>query len=419
MKKIDGHDIYSITEVNYFAKQTLEQMIFWVEGEISSIQKDPKWFNSFITIQDDANVLPCFMESSKFANYQDLKIGEKVLLYGILTLFKKNEYKLKIFKIEQSGEGVLKKKFEELYKKLKAEKLFDERYKKEIPLYPKKVCVVTSEGSAGWNDFKTHTVDKFPVIELYTANISVGGVNAIKQLTESLPKLDRYKFDVIVITRGGGAEETLTEVFNDEKVTRSVFNLKTPIIVAVGHEINITFAELASDKRASTPTDAANIVVNGYSTILDKLSNVHFRLKSEAGNIFSNNSQLLDSIYFKINAMKTIFKDLPFRIQLAGESLKKHEKNLIYDADLKIEDLFLKTKMGLKLFIESKTRMLQNLNKSLEILSPTNTFSRGYSIATDQNGRILRSIEGVVVGDKIGVELTDGKLTSKVVGKSQ
>lgn len=397
MKQIDGRDIYSITEVNYFAKQTLEQMIFWVEGEVSSIQKDPKWFNSFITVQDDTNVLPCFMESSKFSNYQDLKIGEKVLLYGILTLFKKNEYKLKIFKIEQSGEGVLKKKFEELYKKLKVEKLFDDSFKKEIPLYPKKVCVVTSEGSAGWNDFKTHTVDKFPIIELYTANISVGGINAIKQLIETLPKLDRRKFDVIVITRGGGAEETLTEVFNDEKVTRSIFNLKTPVVVAVGHEINITFSELAADKRASTPTDAANIVVSGYSTVLDKLSNIHFRLKSGADNLFSENAQLLDSIYSKLNAVKTTFKDLPHRLDSFKKSLIWHQKHIISD----------------------KIQTLNNIKKSLEILSPTNTLSRGYSITTDQNGRILRSVENVVVGKLIGVRLTDGNITSKVLKKEK
>jgi len=260
----NANKVYSVSEVNYFAKQTLEQISLWVEGEISSIQQDKKWFNAFITIKDEQNTLPCFIEKEAFEKFDSLKVGDRIQIYGMLTLFRKSEYKLKIFRLKQSGEGILQKKFEKLYKDLKNEGLFDLKHKKEIPVYPKKVCIISSQNSAAWNDFKTHTVDKFSLIELFTADISVEGISAVGELVKVLGKIDTKKFDIVVVTRGGGSQESLMEVFNNEKVIRSIFSMKTPTIVAVGHEINITLSELVADKRASTPTDAANMVSSGY-----------------------------------------------------------------------------------------------------------------------------------------------------------
>lgn len=395
MKQVDDKKIYSVSEVNYFAKTTLEQMTFWVEGEISSFEENPAWFNSFLTLTDEGNVLPCFLKRSLVETLKDPLVGRKVLVYGRLTLFRKNQYKMEIYSIEEAGEGILQKKFEKLYKKLRSEGIFDGKNKRPIPLYPRKVCVVTSEGSAGWNDFKTHTTDKFPIIELYTADIRVEGPKAITQLLNILPKIDKLGFDVIIITRGGGATETLLEVFNDEMVTRAIFNMETPNIVAVGHEINVSLAELAADQRASTPTDAAHIVISSYVIILNKLTQFHYRLNASLYRIFSENGQILDSVYFRLNQVRNTFLNAKVTFRNLSQQLVKHRQDLV----------------------RNKAQILEGLGKSLILLSPTNILARGYAIATDAKGEVLKSIKGIVVGNIIGVKLSDGRINSRVISK--
>src|SRR3989344_3461351 len=141
MKTDADRKIYSVSEVNYFARQTLEQMEVWVEGEISAFKQNPNWRFYYLYLKDDAALLPCVCNGSVFDGYiTEELLGQKILAYGFLTLYEpRGQYQLKILKIEAVGIGVLQKKLEELIKKLKGEGLFDQQYKKEIPVYPKKV----------------------------------------------------------------------------------------------------------------------------------------------------------------------------------------------------------------------------------------------------------------------------------------
>jgi exodeoxyribonuclease VII large subunit len=418
MKVDSSRKIYSVSEVNYFARQTLEQMEIWVEGEVSTFKQNPNWRFFYLDLKDDSALLPCVAEGSVFDGYiAEELLGQKILAYGFLTLYEpRGQYQLKILKIEAVGAGVLQKKLEELIKKLKGEGLFDIEHKKEIPLYPKKVCVVTSEGSDAWNDFKKHTVDKFPIIELSTADVRVQGDQSIPQLLKVLPKVDISGFDIIVITRGGGSLEDLA-AFNDEDVARTIFNMKTPTIVAIGHEANESVAEWVADRRASTPTDAANIVTSGYIQVLEKLQSISLRLSTHADHFFSVNFQKLDISLRRLLYMSSYFKDLPHRLNTLKESLKRHEKILIADALEKASDAKKQIIKASKLFIQSNNLKLANLAKALTLLSPENTLKRGYAIATDKNGNVIRSIRSVVVGAPIAVKLTDGSFKSKVTSK--
>lgn len=417
MKQADGKKIYTVSEVNYFAKQTLEQMIFWVEGEISSCRKNPNWNFYYLDLKDEKATLPCIADTYMLDELGDSPVGQKILAYGNLSLYEPfGKYQFRIARIEKAGEGLLQRQLEELIKKLKAEGLFDKDKKQEIPKYPKRICVVTSEGSDAWNDFKRHTVDKFPIIELYTADVRVQGPKSIPGLLKILPEVDRKGFDVIVITRGGGSIEDLA-AFNDEQVARAIFKMKTPTIVAIGHETNESLAEWTADMRASTPTDAANIATAGYSNLLEILDHFKYRFKSNANYYFSTNLQRLDHIYFAFQSAKTNFKDLPHRISSLRESLKRHEKYLIADADMRIDQLVNEITRGIKNHVLNLNQQLQALAKSLTLLSPINTLKRGYSITTDDSGQIIRTIADVVVGDTIGVKLEDGKLKSEVTEK--
>lgn len=370
MKTVNSRKVYTVSEINYFAKETLEQLTAWVEGEISTYQTNPNWFYAFFTIKEETDNLSCFIEPSKIEGLEHFQIGKRVLVYGMLTLFKKSEYKLKVLQIEEAGEGILEKQFKQLYEKLKKEGLFESKYKKKLPPYPKKLCVITSENSAGWNDFVRHTAEKFPVIELTTINVKVEGTQATQQLLAALGSIDAKNYDIVVITRGGGAKESLDSTFNDEQVVRAVFNLETPTVVAVGHEINTTLAELAADVRASTPTDAAAIITASWQTVLEKLNAIYKMLVAKKEKQIDFNIERLDYSYSRLLNVKNSFSHY-------------QEK-------------------------------LENIDHALNILSVQNTLNRGYSIATDKSNKILRSASSVGVGNLIRVKLARGSLVSNV-----
>ena len=363
MQTIEGKQVYSVSEVNSIAKESLEYLSFWVEGEISSIQTNPNWYYSYFMVKDENNILPSFVDPKLTDDLTKLQ-GKKVLIFGKLTLFKNSEYKMHVFTIENIADGNLQKQFEELYAKLKKEGLFDEKHKKPLPEYPKRICIVTSLGSAGWNDFKTHTTDKFPIIELATADIRVEGPRAIDELVKILPIVDKQNFDIIVITRGGGAEESLMQVFNDEKVVRTIFSIKTPKIVAIGHEINTALAELVADVRASTPTDAANIITVPYRTILEKLEHIKYKLQSTSNYYFALNTQKLDSIYIKLVHIKLSFKDLPHRLATFKQTLSRQSKIYIEDANKRAEEEFTALKKLYKNLLANTDSRLENLHHS-------------------------------------------------------
>ena len=396
MKQVDGKDIYTVAEVNYFAKQALELMIFWVEGEISSCRKNPSWNFYYLDLKDEKAVLPCIAEGYMLDELGKEPVGQRILAFGNLSLYEPfAKYQFRISKVEKFGEGLLLKQLEELIKKLKAEGLFDIKYKKEIPKYPQKVCVVTSIGSDAWNDFKRHTVDKFPIVELYCADVRVQGPQSIPSLLSVLPQVDKQGFDVVVITRGGGSIEDLA-AFNDERVARTIFAMKTPTVVAIGHEANESLAEWVAGVRASTPTDAANIVCSGYNILLETLDYYAYRLRTNANYYFSTNFQKLDHLHFRLQTSKKDFAQ----------------------AQVKVDQLIGQIKKELVLQMQNKKQQLASQKRSLTFLSVQNTLSRGYSITTDEKGRVLKSIAGVVVGDTIGVKLADGRLKSQVKQKT-
>ena len=395
MKIIEGKKIYSISEVNYFAKQTLEQMTFWVEGEISSFRKNPNWNFYYLDLKDESAVLPCIAEEFIVGDLKGEITGQRILVYGNLSLYEPfGKYQFRISTIEAVGEGFLQKQLDELIKKLKSEGLFEKKHKKIIPKYPKKICIVTSVGSDAYNDFVRHTTHKFPAIKLSAADVRVQGKEAIPSLLKVLPQVDKKGFDAVVITRGGGSIEDLA-AFNDEGVARMIFSLKTPTVVAIGHESNESLSEWVADVRASTPTDAANIISAGYQSLLESLEQLGLRLKSNSAYYFSTNFQRLDHIFYKFSRTKIGFRDLQNRL----------------------DELFKRLKKDSHTFMENRSRILANLSKSLLLLSPQNTLSRGYSISTNKKGEILKSIKSVVVGELVGVKLADGSLRSKVVSK--
>ncbi len=397
MQTIDGKDVYTVTEVNYFARQRLEEMTFWVEGEISECKRMGSYNFFSLTFKDSSAILPCVANGEVLKGKENQLQGKKAFAYGYLTLYEpRGNYQFRINKLEEAGRGLLQRQLEELIKKLMAEGIFDERYKKPIPAYPTKVCIVTSQGSAAWNDFKKNTVDQFKLIELYTADVRVQGPQSIEGILKVLPKVDAKEFDVIVITRGGGSIEDLA-AFNDEKVARTIFKMKTPTIVAIGHEHNQSLAEWVADMRASTPTGAANIITLGYYRASENLKNYKRNLADKFDHLITNNIQTLEYFQNRFEATRDKYTYLSERLSKFKMALYASQKHLMSDSAINLSSLY----------------------KSLILLSPTNTLKRGYSITTDESGKVVRSAISVVVGTTIGVKLAQGKLTGKITAKQQ
>lgn len=416
MRQQNARKIYSVSEVNYFARLALEQMFFWVEGEISSLKKNPGYNFFYLDLKDSLAVLPSIIDGNLIAELRNEPLGQYILAYGQLSLYDPiGKYQFRIHQIEAAGEGLMLKKLQETIIRLKKEGLFDQKFKKEIPSYPKRVCVVTSYGSDAWNDFKKHSQDKFPFIEVHTADVRVQGPKSIPQLLKILPLVDKGGFDVIVVTRGGGSLEDLA-AFNDEGVARAIFKMKTPTVVAIGHETNESLAEWVADKRASTPTDAANITVKSYVHFLEKLASLKQQLQLRSHYYFSTNFQRIDHIFYQLQRIKISFKDMPHKLEVLKESLKRH-KQQITQVDENLEKALRDMAINSKLLIVSKSQKLEFARRTLMVLSPKNTLERGYSIVTDNSGDILRSINSIVVGNTVAVKLVDGSFKSSVKSK--
>ncbi|MEK7581197.1 MAG: exodeoxyribonuclease VII large subunit [Patescibacteria group bacterium] len=419
MKIIKNHEVHTVSEINHFAKLTLEQVIVWVEGEVSALKKIGDYDFYLFDLKDGKNVLPCSANGSIVEALGSDISNQTVIAFGNLTLYEPSgKYQLRVQHLELSGEGQIYKKLEELIKKLREEGLFDSRNKKEIPLYPRKICIVSSIGSDGWNDFKTHTVEKFPITQLFTTDIRVQGPKSINDLLRVLPQVDQKGFDVVVITRGGGGLDDLA-AFNNEDVARTIFKMKTPTVVAIGHEANESLAEWVADAHASTPTDAANIVTRGWQSILDKLNLIDARLESKFQRFRENNLQKLDYFYAKLSQEKMRINQYPHQLKRLEDSLKNRQKIIITDAQQEEKRLYEDLSKNAKSLIQSSSTTLIRYAQALNLLSPQNTLKRGYSLTTDENGRVIRSVASVVVGQKIGVKLSDGSLTSVVKSKSK
>lgn len=393
--------VLSVTQANMLAKELLESVPIWVEGEAFDVrQKDRRYRYNYFYLKDPETEyqLPCiaepyYVDSLPFS----FEEGSKYKMFGNLTLWEKGgKYQFNVRKIVPVGEGNLLRELEELKSRLQKDGLFDESNKKQLPLYPEKIGVVTSlaSGSAAWDDFRRHSTDVFPFIETIVRDSFVQGDKAVKDVVEAIRELDQMNLDVIVVTRGGGAMEDLM-AFNAEEVARAIFAANTPIVSAIGHEKDITIADLVADARASTPTNAAHLVTHHYHTLFEQMD----YLKSE---IQRNIVQRVDT-YFQ-------------QIDMGFEKLDRVRERLSGIPE-EIEQLRTQLLLFAKMKIERNREKLESMYVQLRLLSPENTLERGYSIVTNTDGSLVRDIDSVAIDQTIRVRLARGRLETKVVNK--
>lgn len=395
--------IYSVNEITTHIKDLIESdkilQDIWVKGEISNF-KHHNNTHMYFSLKDENSIIECAMFQSTNQNLSFMpENGIKVIIRGYVDIYKRRgKYQIIVKEIHLEGKGELYLKYLQLKAKLEKEGLFKEEHKKSIPKYPKVVGIVTSLESAVIHDIIKIVKRRYPHIKIIIYHSFVQGNEAKYTITKGIEALNHLVVDVIIIARGGGSFEELWP-FNEEIVAKAIYNSKVPVVSAIGHELDFTIADFVADKRASTPSAAAELVVPDEAEIFNNIANLENKLYRYIIKIIESRKQ---QIYYLIN--RAIFK--------RPLSLIEEHKQLIDENTIKFKQAFTNK-------IEILKREVKGVNGRLNALSPYAVLNRGYSITTTKKDKIVSSIRNINKGDLIYTIVKDGKIDSKVKDKNE
>lgn len=382
----------SVSELTAQLKDLIESKFsnLWIQGEISNFKHHSSG-HMYFTLKDKGAELRCVM----FRGFNQRihfkpEDGMDVLLQGKITVYEqRGQYQLMVQSMEPAGLGTLFLAFEALKKQLQSEGLFDDSLKRQLPLFPKKVGIVTSQTGAAFKDMLQVLNRRAPYVDIVLRPTLVQGNNAANDIVDSINEISLINnVDVLIIGRGGGSLEDLW-AFNEEAVARAIVACKLPIISAVGHETDVTISDMVADLRAPTPSAAAEIVALSINDLKQKINR--------------QDEILFKALEFKLNKIWQILDHLTDR-----HAIQKPQ-NLIQRKKDKLNTLsnefFLKMN---HLFTISKSKAIA-IQKELNILNPSDILRRGYSIIYDKNGAIIRK----------GSELNDNDLFEAQIGQER
>ncbi len=396
--------IFSVSEFIAFVNDSLREISdpreLAVEGEVAEYRVSQERFVWF-KIKDPEGVLDCFAMS--FALRERLEDGMKVRVYGTPRIFPKSgKFSINVQRVELVGEGALRRAFELLKKQLAAEGLFAPARKRPIPRFPERIGLITSPEAAAYTDFLRILSNRWGGVEVVLAPVQVQGKQAIDQIVNAFIHLNTFAspdrvgtqqspmLDLIVIVRGGGSLEDLA-AFNSEEVARAIFSSSIPVVVGVGHERDETIADYVADVRASTPSNAAELVAPDRREIA-------YAIESMAVTAGSSFSSLLEE-------KRTVIREAAIRF----DQVLQGQRDRLIRRFARIGECM----GGL---IERARNVLATYERVLKGLDPRAILSRGYAIARVE-GKIIKSSAVVPIGAELLLQLDRGSLTSCVTGK--
>ena len=393
--------IYSVDEITTCIKDLIESnrdlQNIWVKGEISNLRHSDA--HLYFSLKDENSIIDCamFQRANKDLEFAP-KEGMKVIIRGGIEVYKKKgRYQIIIEEMQLAGKGELYLKFLQLKEKLEKEGLFKEEHKKPIPRFPKTIGVVSSLEGAAIKDIIKTTKKRYPHIKLLIFPSFVQGDEAKYTIAKGIETLNQINVDIIILARGGGSFEDLW-AFNEESVARAIFSSKIPIITGIGHETDFTIADFVADKRAHTPSAAAELAVPDEIELLNTLASLKNTLYKH---IIKTIEYYKQQIYYISN--NKIFRK-PF-------CLIEEYKQLLDEKTIQIKQIFINKTEILKM-------KLEKFDGKLNALSPYAVLSRGYSI-TIKKDKIVSSIKNINKGDVIFTIVKDGEIESKIKDKKQ
>ena len=368
--------VFTVSDINQYIKALLSRdenlKFIYVKGEISNFKMASNG-HFYFSLKDDKSLIGAMMFAS-YANKATFKPenGQEVVVFGSIDAYPgRGTYQIIVYQMEEVGAGAQLLELEKLKKKLLEEGLFDESRKRKINLYPNAIGVITAPNSAAIKDILFNLKRRYPIADIYVFYSAVQGENAPKELLKAFELAQTYPLDTLLIGRGGGASEDLS-AFNDEKLVRAIANSKMPVIACVGHEIDSTLVDFVADKRASTPTGAAELATIDRREIEEKLA----------------------------FAMQDMEESIKQRIQGMKDDLSS------YKEDLDIE---------LRQLLTHYAQLLTQKKATLEALNPDNVINRGFSLTVDEEGKPISGIKGINKGQRIKTILKDGVINSEVI----
>ena len=415
------HEYITVSVLNSHIKRLINSdsnlKRVYVRGELSNIRRYPNG-HMYFTLKDKNSEIGGLM----FRNYVsrlrfEPKNGMKVLVSGTVDVYpKQGSYKVYAHKITEDGIGDLYIAYEQLKKELSELGWFDKDHKKEIPRFPKRVGVVTASTGAAIRDIVTTIKRRWPLCEILLFPALVQGELAHETIVEQIKNADNYNLDTLIVGRGGGSIEDLWP-FNEEDVARAIYNCNTPIISAVGHEVDFTIADFVADLRAPTPTGAAEMAVPQRNEVISLINQINIRLNKALINKININKKHLEEIkkhYIFTNPI-SIYQAKEMSFDAILERLKYSLTNLIHIKEKNYQKVTSSIVLqNPEILFDKKKNKYINILSKLETLSPLKTLQRGYSI-TKKDNKVITSIKNIKKGDNIKIEFNDGNIDAKVI----
>jgi len=398
----------SVSELTERIKTMLENAIgsVWVTGEVTDFKQAVSG-HLYFSLKDENSLIRCVLWNSTSRNLKfRIENGQEVIILGKLSVYKKSgNYQITVDAAEPKGVGALQVAFEQLKRKLEAEGLFDASRKKPLPFLPGTIGIVTSLSGAALQDILNIIDRRFPTVHIIISPVKVQGEGAKEEIAQAIDDFNTLTLpphqkgwcggvpDVLIVGRGGGSIEDLW-AFNEEIVARAISRSSIPIISAVGHEIDWTIADLVADKRAPTPSAAAEIVL----PIKDELTGTLDHLRQKLVTSLQHQTEMAQG---KLDALKK-----SFGWQAPVNRIREHYQRM--------DELTIRLSGFIKQNMEKSGLALAEKSARLNALSPLNILARGYSITYTGNKKILKSVKQVKPGQDILTKLADGEIKSTV-----
>jgi exodeoxyribonuclease VII large subunit len=398
-----GVKVLSIGELTRAIKGMLEETHanIWVEGEVSNLSRPSAYGHQYLTLKDDEAPLKAVLYRAIALRMRfDLSDGMRVIARGRLTLYMpRGEYQLLIEEIQPKGIGPLELAFRQLKEKLSLKGYFDPKRKRKLPRIPRRIVLVTSRSGSAVRDMLEILSRRWPAAEVWICPVHVQGEGAAAEVAEAIGAINRIaaqgrNIDVLIVGRGGGSLEDLW-TFNEECVAQAIFQSRIPVVTGIGHEDDLTIADMVADLRALTPSEAAEKVVPERTAVLDWLVGLESRFGADLRRrLEMARAQLVEM------ARRPCFRRPLERIRQAEQQLDGWDERANRAVQRRIEQL---------------REQLKGQAARLESLSPLNVLARGYSLTRKEDeAAMLHSAEQVQPGKRLVTRLQHGEIISRV-----
>ena len=396
---MEGRYVFTVSEMNQFIKELLDNVPplqeVLLRGEISNYKVYPSGHHYF-TLKDSQSSLKCVMfKTSTMRLRFRPENGMQVIAAGRISVYPRDgAYQLYCTGLTPEGVGDLSVAFEQLKEKLRKEGLFDAAHKKPLPVYPRRIAIVTSPAGAAVHDMIRILRRRYPLAKVLLLPVRVQGTEAPAEIAGAIRYANRHALaDVLITGRGGGSLEDLW-AFNDERVARAIYDSEIPVISAVGHEPDVAISDFVADRRASTPSNAAEIAVPDMAELLRWLDGAEMRMARGVTRQLSAARERLDTL-----AQKRVLTD---------------PMALVADKGMQLDHMQHRLAAAMRAVTDRENGRFAALAASLDALSPLRVLGRGYALAQTEDGTVLRSAAQTAAGERIRVRLAQGQLVCDV-----